>query len=575
VAETMNSIPSQSREELEKLERKHAENPEGRYFVPLANAFRKVGEIDRAMELLRAGLAKHPDYLSAHIVLGRCLSDLGEEEGAAAEFRHVLALDPQNLIALRTLGEISLGAGRRDEARRWFQNLLAVDPMNEEARRALESLASVVETTAASPASGPAEPPTEALVPEQLPATSSPDVEAPGMPADLRGAEPTAPVAEVEPWDEEPDADEDAEAEEFEFGGESEAVVTETIAELYTRQGVYDRAAEVYRELIRQRGPDAGLEQRLQRVEALARGESDQHAEAAEAEGGVQAEAEDEELSHELPFLVGGEDLARGEDSPLAAAGRVEDPFADSFDFGFPGEDPPAPEWDELPPLLPSQAESTAHEPSASEDLPPASTIRSLLRQMLAWTPGSEAAGDGAEIEAPSGAAGGEDEGEHGAASLPLVSTGEPPLPPGEVGGAIDEEMHPLPAPDEHGVLQGWAGAPAGADDDFDRLFGVLDPEPLASEPVAPEGSSGLSPAPFEADEVDDLFPWEMPAAAPPAESLHGKRSGPDPTADQNADPDPDREPEARSGEDREVSGTENGDDDLESFQAWLRSLKR
>src|SRR5690606_12947934 len=56
------------------------------------------------------------------------------------------------------------------------------------------------------------------------------------------------------------------------FDDDADVVVTETIAELYTRQGFFDRAADVYRELIRRRGGDGALEARLRRVESLAAG---------------------------------------------------------------------------------------------------------------------------------------------------------------------------------------------------------------------------------------------------------------------------------------------------------------
>jgi tetratricopeptide (TPR) repeat protein len=100
VADTMTAIPSQSVADLDKLERKHAENPEGRYFVPLANAYRKVGDVDRAISVLRSGLETHPDYVSAHIVLGQCLVDRGDVDSAFGEFLRVLSLDSQNLVAL-------------------------------------------------------------------------------------------------------------------------------------------------------------------------------------------------------------------------------------------------------------------------------------------------------------------------------------------------------------------------------------------------------------------------------------------------------------------------------------------
>src|SRR5206468_2463593 len=79
--------------EIEKLEKRWAENPKGRNFAPLADAYRKAGELDRAIELCTAGLERHPDYVSAHIVFGRCLIDQKNDPGASAVFRKVLALE--------------------------------------------------------------------------------------------------------------------------------------------------------------------------------------------------------------------------------------------------------------------------------------------------------------------------------------------------------------------------------------------------------------------------------------------------------------------------------------------------
>ena len=39
--------------EIEKLERRYAENPDGRFFAPLADAYRKAGQVDRALEVVR------------------------------------------------------------------------------------------------------------------------------------------------------------------------------------------------------------------------------------------------------------------------------------------------------------------------------------------------------------------------------------------------------------------------------------------------------------------------------------------------------------------------------------------
>jgi len=123
--------------EIEKLERRWAENPKGRNFAPLADAYRKAGELDRAIELCQSGLERHPDYVSAHIVYGRCLMDMKNDAGAQEAFKKVLALDPENIIALKILGEIAERNSRFDEAVDWLARLLNADPMNGDAAEAL------------------------------------------------------------------------------------------------------------------------------------------------------------------------------------------------------------------------------------------------------------------------------------------------------------------------------------------------------------------------------------------------------------------------------------------------------
>jgi hypothetical protein len=140
--------------EIEKLERRYAENPEGRFFAPLADAYRKAGQVDRALELVHSGLERHPDYLSAHIVLGRCLLDKGDDAEADKTFQAVLGLDAENIIALKSLAEISERAGKVVEARQWLQKLLVVDSMNVEAEADLQRLGGPVGAETTQPVEG-------------------------------------------------------------------------------------------------------------------------------------------------------------------------------------------------------------------------------------------------------------------------------------------------------------------------------------------------------------------------------------------------------------------------------------
>ena len=71
-----------SSSEITKLESRWRENPQGLTFAPLAEAYRKMRNIPRALEILTEGLGRHPDYIPASIVLGRCQLDLGDDAQA-------------------------------------------------------------------------------------------------------------------------------------------------------------------------------------------------------------------------------------------------------------------------------------------------------------------------------------------------------------------------------------------------------------------------------------------------------------------------------------------------------------
>lgn len=148
--------------EIEKLERRFAENPQGLTFAPLAEAYRKSGDPQRALGILVQGLELHPDYIPASIVRGRCHLDLADDAAAELAFRHVLGLDAENVIALKALADVAERGQRPAEAAEWLRQLLVVDRSNDEAREQLARM----EEAAAAAALAPPPPPLEAIEPE-------------------------------------------------------------------------------------------------------------------------------------------------------------------------------------------------------------------------------------------------------------------------------------------------------------------------------------------------------------------------------------------------------------------------
>src|SRR5437870_10077936 len=107
---------------LDELRKKFDENPR-RYFAPLANEYRKAGEVEQAIAICREYLPQQPGHMSGHIVYGQALFEARQFDEAKTVFETALSLDPENLIALRHLGDIALIVGDPEGAKSWYRRV--------------------------------------------------------------------------------------------------------------------------------------------------------------------------------------------------------------------------------------------------------------------------------------------------------------------------------------------------------------------------------------------------------------------------------------------------------------------
>jgi predicted Zn-dependent protease len=100
---------------LEELKRRVQRDPASISFAALAEEYRRLGMFPEAIETCRAGLERHPSYISARVTLGRALVEVGEFDEASAELEHVLRSAPENLAAIRALADIHRRRGEMPE----------------------------------------------------------------------------------------------------------------------------------------------------------------------------------------------------------------------------------------------------------------------------------------------------------------------------------------------------------------------------------------------------------------------------------------------------------------------------
>jgi tetratricopeptide (TPR) repeat protein len=100
---------------IEELKRRVQQDPASIAFAALADEYRRAGLFNEAIETCRAGLLRHPAYLSARVTLGRALLETGHFDEAEIELEQVVRSAPENLAAIRALAEIHRRRGEIPE----------------------------------------------------------------------------------------------------------------------------------------------------------------------------------------------------------------------------------------------------------------------------------------------------------------------------------------------------------------------------------------------------------------------------------------------------------------------------
>jgi len=200
-----------------------AKDPSSTAFVPLAEAYRQVGLLDDALEATRLGTKMLPHFSPGFSSMGRILGQMGRIDEAMSAYARALSIDRQSQAALVGLARLHLIRGERDQARKILVQAQEAHPGDDKISDMLKALDLPRPWDKIKP-----------VLQEQAPTVS---VE-------------TIAVETGEP------------------------IPTATLAEIYVKQGLTDKAIKIYNDIVDDNPGNSAARERLMQLKGAAGSES-------------------------------------------------------------------------------------------------------------------------------------------------------------------------------------------------------------------------------------------------------------------------------------------------------------
>ena len=127
----MKNLDPQKVEEYQIILRK---NPRSMVFAPLADAYRKMGLLEEALELTTKGVQYNPDYVSGWVTHAIILFDFKKYEPAIEASAKAHQKQPDNILAVKLMGLCHAATLNHQSALQAFKKLLFLKPNDQTAQ---------------------------------------------------------------------------------------------------------------------------------------------------------------------------------------------------------------------------------------------------------------------------------------------------------------------------------------------------------------------------------------------------------------------------------------------------------
>ncbi len=114
-----------------------------RVFAPLAEGYRRSGNLQRALQICRQGLNLHPSFAGGWYELAKIHIDRKENDKAIEALKRAVVLAPENIQAHNLLADLYLSQRNPKDALKSFKMVLLLNPNDTRAKRTIERLESL------------------------------------------------------------------------------------------------------------------------------------------------------------------------------------------------------------------------------------------------------------------------------------------------------------------------------------------------------------------------------------------------------------------------------------------------
>lgn len=136
-----------NQKDLNQFEELLREDPTSKAFAPLAEGYRKQGQLEKALKVALEGVSKNPNFNSGKVALAKILIDLKKYEIAEKALVEITENDFGNLLAHRLLGETYIHLKEPIKALTSYKSALLANPMDEVSQKMVQRLESISATT--------------------------------------------------------------------------------------------------------------------------------------------------------------------------------------------------------------------------------------------------------------------------------------------------------------------------------------------------------------------------------------------------------------------------------------------